>query len=98
MVPGDYGSWSAHIEEVPPGTRYTFALDRVNGLEERLDPASRWQPDGVHGPSAVVDLQSFTWHDEDWQGLARRDLVFYEVPSLPSFPGCPSCESWASLP
>ncbi len=58
-----------------PGTRYFFRLDdRV----DRPDPASRFQPVGVHGPSQVV-RSDFEWTDGEWRGVARQDLVIYEV-------------------
>ncbi len=42
-------------------------------------PRSRWQPDGVHGPSAVVDESSFSWSDDAWSGVALSDTVLYEM-------------------
>src|ERR1051325_6152647 len=47
----------------------------VNGTD-RPDPASRLQPEGVHGPSEVVG-QDFAWHDEAWRGVALEDLIMY---------------------
>jgi maltooligosyltrehalose trehalohydrolase len=61
---------------VEPGARYVYVLD---GQTERPDPASRYQPEGVHGPSEVVDAGAFTWTDAGWFGLARRQLVSYEL-------------------
>src|SRR4051812_29155611 len=61
---------------VPEGQRYAFSLD---GGPERPDPCSLWQPDGAHGPSAVVRTAGFAWTDQRWSGIARRDLVFYEL-------------------
>ena len=46
---------------------------------ERNDPCSRWQPEGVDGPSAVFFPQRFSWTDQDWRGVPRADLVFYEI-------------------
>src|SRR5262249_42597920 len=46
---------------------------------ERPDPCSPWQPDGVHRPSAVLFPDRFAWTDHDWKGVARQDLVFYEL-------------------
>src|SRR5262249_40518230 len=64
-----------HIEpHVPEGQRYAFRLG--NG-PERPDPASRWQPEGVHRPSAVVRLDRFEWSENDWPGLPRERLVIY---------------------
>jgi len=58
------------------GQRYAYRLD---GGEERPDPCSLWQPDGVHGPSAIVRPERFTWTDQNWKGVRREDLVFYEL-------------------
>ncbi len=65
--------------EVPgdlSGAKYVYVLD---GVKERPDPASRFQPEGVHGPSAVVDPGAHSWKDHEWKGLALRDMIFYEV-------------------
>ena len=43
------------------------------------DPASRWQPDGVHQASAVLRPARFVWSDATWTGVQRADLVFYEL-------------------
>jgi maltooligosyltrehalose trehalohydrolase len=72
----DRGYHAATVEDVPPGTRYLF---RLNGDEIRPDPASRFQPEGVHGPSEVVDPGVFEWTDAVWSGRARSELVFYEL-------------------
>jgi maltooligosyltrehalose trehalohydrolase len=62
--------------DTPPGRRYAYRLD--DG-PDRPDPCSLWQPEGVHGPSAVVLPEQFSWTDRDWKGLRREDLVFYEL-------------------
>jgi maltooligosyltrehalose trehalohydrolase len=64
------------VPALPPGTRYQYRLD---GERYRPDPVSRWQPEGVHGPSAIVDPQRFSWTDQGFRGHARPDLVFYEL-------------------
>ncbi|MFC1893046.1 malto-oligosyltrehalose trehalohydrolase [Chloroflexota bacterium] len=71
----DRGYHQAHIEDVAPGSRYLYRLD---GKKERSDPASRSQPDGVHGPSAVIDSH-FPWDDENWSGLPLQDYIVYEL-------------------
>jgi maltooligosyltrehalose trehalohydrolase len=58
------------------GQRYTFRLD---GRVERPDPASRWQPDGVHRPSALFRPEQFAWTDFGWSGRQMLGLVFYEL-------------------
>ncbi|MFW6122778.1 MAG: malto-oligosyltrehalose trehalohydrolase [Thermodesulfobacteriota bacterium] len=72
---GARGYFAATLEGVEPGSRYFFRLD---GHEEHPDPASRYQPQGVHGPSEVVDPH-FAWSDDTWAGLPLRDYVIYEV-------------------
>ncbi len=61
---------------VRAGTPYLYRLD---GARDRSDPVSRFQPQGVHGPSLVVDPQHFTWTDQGFRGHAPADLVFYEL-------------------
>jgi maltooligosyltrehalose trehalohydrolase len=58
-----------------PGERYWYWLD---GTVRRPDPASRSQPDGVHGASQVID-PSFLWSDGQWQGLQLENYIFYEL-------------------
>jgi maltooligosyltrehalose trehalohydrolase len=60
--------------DAPPGTRYFFT---VNGTD-RPDPASRLQPEGVHGPSEVVGRE-FEWHDAGWRGLPLEEHAIYEL-------------------
>src|SRR5689334_5571276 len=69
---GFFGHVEAGIAE---GQRYAYRLE--NG-PERPDPASRWQPDGIHAPSAVLLPERFPWSERPWQGIARADLVLYE--------------------
>ncbi len=72
----DLGYFEATVPGVEPGIRYRYVLD---GQKERPDPASRFQPDGVHGPSAVVDPASFQWSDQHWCGLPPGELMIYEL-------------------
>lgn len=76
MTPEGDGCFSYRAAGVAPGQRYSYALD---GQGSWPDPWSRSQPDGVHGPSAVVDPTSFAWHDADWKGRRREHLVIYEL-------------------
>ena len=57
--------------------RYRFRLDR--GETALPDPASRFQPEGPHGPSEIVDPGEFAWTDRAWRGWAREQLVIYEM-------------------
>ncbi len=58
--------------------RYLYDLGG-NGAKMRPDPASRFQPEGVHGPSALHPQDGFRWTDLGWRGLPIREIVFYEV-------------------
>ena len=69
------GYFHVEVEGVGPGALYRYRLD---GETERPDPVSRFQPQGVHGPSQVVD-HSFDWSDANWRGLSLRDYVLYEL-------------------
>jgi maltooligosyltrehalose trehalohydrolase len=70
------GYFRAVVDGVEPGARYLYRLD---GGDARPDPASRFQPDGVHAASQVVDTAGFQWTDRAWKGVALRDSVFYEL-------------------
>lgn len=63
--------------ELPPGTDYALLLDDED--EALPDPASRWQPEGVHGPSRVYDQDAYAWHDDGWPGIALDGAVIYEL-------------------
>jgi len=76
MTRGELGYYRAVVDGVAPGTKYNYRLD---GSNERPDPVSRYQPDGVHGPSEVLDPSAFAWTDGEWQGVPLEDSVFYEL-------------------
>ena len=61
---------------VPENTRYFFKPDGENNFP---DPASHYQPEGVHGPSAIVDHTLFAWNDHSWKGHPLSDLILYEI-------------------
>lgn len=61
------------VDDCGEGTRYFYVLD-----QERPDPASRHQPDGVHAASEVI-AGDFEWHDDGWTGIALEDFVIYEL-------------------
>src|SRR5689334_11710075 len=71
------GFFSTRIADCEPGTRYRFRLDDDPTLYP--DPASRFQPDGPHGPSQVVDPGAYRWSDRDWKGVELRGTVLYEM-------------------
>jgi maltooligosyltrehalose trehalohydrolase len=64
------------IEDARPGDRYAYSID---GRDPLPDPASRFQPDGVHGWSEIVDPTAFAWTDAEWRGLEPRRAVIYEL-------------------
>lgn len=72
----DEGYFSTELEGVSQGDRYTYLLD---SKKERPDPISRYQPDGVHGPSSIVDPNRFGWKDRKWKGLPLARYIFYEL-------------------
>jgi len=70
------GYWTTLVPDLPPGTLYRYRLD---GDGPFPDPASRFQPQGVHGPSAVVAADAYPWADRGWTGVPLDDLVVYEL-------------------
>jgi len=71
------GYFSGFVPDVGPGTRYRFRLDDDSNLYP--DPASRFQPDGPHGPSEIVDPTTFRWSDQNWRGVRLEGQVIYEL-------------------
>jgi maltooligosyltrehalose trehalohydrolase len=72
---GDRGYYLGTMAGVEPGCLYYY---RLGGIGDRPDPASRSQPQGVHGPSRVVDT-SFGWNDGSWSGLPLEEYIIYEL-------------------
>jgi len=74
---GYHGAMAADFN---PSDRYVFHLYQRQAGEpiERPDPASRFQPEGVHGPSQIVDPH-FAWEDDDWHGLPLSQYIIYEL-------------------
>jgi len=71
--------FAAVVANVSEGMDYFYVLfDERRGERERPDPVSRWQPHGVHGPSRIVDPNSFRWSDQNWTGIALKDFIIYE--------------------
>lgn len=76
MQPQPMGYWEMTASNVGVGTRYQYVLHEKL---TRPDPASRSQPEGVHGPSEVIDPIAFTWTDQEWKGLPLADYIIYEL-------------------
>jgi maltooligosyltrehalose trehalohydrolase len=74
------GYYRAVLTDFDPSGRYVYRLYKIQAKEpvERPDPASRFQPEGVHGPSQVVDME-FDWEDADWHGLPLPQYIIYEL-------------------
>lgn len=70
------GYFSGLAEQTSPGARYKIQLD---GGEAYPDPASRFQPEGPHGYSEVVDPAAFGWTDQNWRGIRMKGQVIYEM-------------------
>ena len=76
MHPQEGGEFAAFAEGLCAGADYMF----LTGQGRRLpDPVSRWQPQGVHGPSRVVDSAAFPWSDQSWHGIPLEDYLIYEL-------------------
>ena len=75
LEPSEEGVWAGSIPAAP-GDDYTYVLD---GEADRPDPCSRFQPEGIRGPSRVVDPATFAWTDGAWDGLDLEELVVYEL-------------------
>lgn len=76
LEPAARGYHEAVVEGVRPGARYFYRLD---GKHERPDPASRFQPEGVHGPSEVTDPAGYRWRTLGWRGRKLDSYIFYEL-------------------
>lgn len=76
MPPQDEGYFSVIDLAGQPGDLYRY---RLGGAEDWPDPASRSQPFGVHGPSMVIDPNSFQWANPDWTAPPFHELIIYEL-------------------
>jgi maltooligosyltrehalose trehalohydrolase len=70
------GYHRAVVENLPTRSRYLYRLGDGRDLP---DPASRFQPEGVHGPSQLVDTSEFRWTDQNWRGRPLEGCIFYEL-------------------
>jgi len=76
-MPHQDAGWHELVtREVRAGSRYRF---RIDGDMRVPDPASRFQPEDVHGPSEIIDPTAFAWSDEDWEGRPWEETVLYEL-------------------
>ena len=75
--PGGDGYYSGICTQAAGGTIYRYQLNDDPTLYP--DPASRYQPDGPHGPSQVIDPRAFVWSDQAWSGVTREGQIIYEM-------------------
>ncbi|HKN86562.1 MAG TPA: malto-oligosyltrehalose trehalohydrolase [Nitrospiraceae bacterium] len=72
----DRDYWTGVVPQAKAGMRYRYRLD---GEILCPDPCSRYQPEGPHGPSLIVDPRQFVWNDDDWPGVRMHGQVIYEL-------------------
>ena len=70
------GYFTAFVPDITPGVLYRY---RIDGVHQYPDPCSRFQPQGPHGPSLIVDPFAFSWHDDAWPGVRMPGQVIYEM-------------------
>ncbi|MCU7549672.1 malto-oligosyltrehalose trehalohydrolase [Chitinophagaceae bacterium LB-8] len=70
------GYWKLTTDQIKEGSRYQFCL---NGSDPLPDPASRFQPEGVHGSSQAIDLKNYQWSDEQWKNPPLEEYILYEL-------------------
>jgi maltooligosyltrehalose trehalohydrolase len=76
LARSDDGWFELVTDAAKPGTRYRF---RIDGGQYVPDPASRFQPEDVHGPSEVIDPTTFDWKGAPWRGRRWEEAVIYEL-------------------
>ena len=76
LTPAGDGTFTGTSADAAAGAVYAYMLD---GEGPFPDPVSRFQPQGVHGPSAVVDPHAYRWSDQAWRGVPLREAIIYEL-------------------
>jgi maltooligosyltrehalose trehalohydrolase len=76
LEPAASGYWTGTAPNLRAGDAYRYLLD---GGTPRPDPASHFQPHGVHGPSVIVDHEAFGWEEGSWAGQRPEQMVLYEL-------------------
>lgn len=68
------GYFKVQLEDITPGQSYYLVYNET----QIPDPLSRYQPQGIHGPSQIID-PNFEWTDQSWSGLPLKDYIIYEL-------------------
>ena len=76
MTKQERGYWYLKAENIKPGTQYYYQLEEAS---DKPDPASGFQPQGVHEASEVIDHSNFNWRDSDWTGIPLEEMIIYEL-------------------
>jgi maltooligosyltrehalose trehalohydrolase len=76
LIKDRLGYWKTVVRDLPKKTRYFY---RIDSEKERPDPASHFQPMGVHGPSQLIDHRSFKWEDNGWHIFPLSEMIIYEL-------------------
>jgi maltooligosyltrehalose trehalohydrolase len=71
----EFGYWEGRLEDINLGSNYFYNIDNE---KKRPDPASQFQPEGVHGPSQLVH-HNYLWEDQDWKGIPLKEMIIYEL-------------------
>lgn len=72
----ELGFWQLTSNQIQPGDLYTFL---INGQDERPDPTSLSQPQGIYGPSEAIDTNLFKWQDQEWRNPELENYLIYEL-------------------
>ena len=76
MQKDDQGYFTAEVEDVTAGDRYYYIPEEG---QQYPDPCSQYQPEGLNGPSQIIDHAGFAWQDGAWRGKPLASLIFYEI-------------------
>ncbi|MDQ1090310.1 malto-oligosyltrehalose trehalohydrolase [Siphonobacter sp. SORGH_AS_1065] len=76
MTKSRSGYFELTLSEIEPGARYFF---RPENKHHYPDPASQFQPEGVHGPSEVINHRTYQWQDQTWKGVPFPEVILYEL-------------------
>lgn len=76
MTKQERGYWYLKAENIDPGTLYYYRLEDAS---DKPDPASKFQPQGVHKASEVIDRTNINWQDSEWSGIPLDEMIIYEL-------------------